>query len=105
MKDFEVRHKYEGECFREMEESREDCVAIKKEKGNLVQKNDIQKLAEYNIKFEAAQTSNAVLIGQLGAPYENEEANQTQLEVAVEMSDDTEKEFNENGPKSHWSEK
>ena len=38
VKDFEVRHKYEGECFREMEESREDCVAIKKEKGNLVQK-------------------------------------------------------------------
>ena len=38
MEDFEVRHKYEGECFREMEESREDCVAIKKEKGNLVQK-------------------------------------------------------------------
>ena len=48
---------------------------------------------------------NAVLIGQLGARYENEEANQTQLEVTVEMSDDTEKEFNENGPKSHWSEK
>ena len=38
MKDFEVRHKYEGECFREMEESREDCVGIKKEKRNLVQK-------------------------------------------------------------------
>ena len=48
---------------------------------------------------------NAVLIGQLGARYENEEANQTQLEVTVEMSDDTEIFFIENGPKSHWSEK
>ena len=50
---------------------------------------------------EAAQTSNAVLIGQLRAPYESEEANQTQLEVAVEMSDDTEKEFKENGVKPY----
>ena len=42
--------------FQRNEESREDCNAIKKEKENLVKKNYIKKLAEYNINFDVCKS-------------------------------------------------
>ena len=47
-------------AFQRNEESREDCDAIKKQKENLVKKNYIKKLAEYNIKFDVCKSETPV---------------------------------------------